>query len=192
MSRSSSDFKPKFGQPGVFTGFVGGIAWHSSHHRANRAGLGRFEPQQTYSVTMVTKHGTQSNSKSARRLFAVPTNVGPRTMPNYSALLPQGIYTLSNGIRVFAGTVADPFFIDLGAVFDSLNFRRPRRRRLPASIDGDDHNNYAPNTAGRLQREQHRAGSPHHDADGQTDRCMPRAMPRLSSARWATTSRQKV
>ena len=26
-------------------------------------------------------------------------------------------------ISVFAGTVADPFFIDLGAAFDSFNFR---------------------------------------------------------------------
>ena len=26
-------------------------------------------------------------------------------------------------MRVFAGTVDDPFFIDLGAAFDSLNFR---------------------------------------------------------------------
>src|SRR5260370_28906093 len=40
-----------------------------------------------------------------------------------STLVSQGIYTLSNGIRVFAGTVDDPFFIDLGAAFDSLNFR---------------------------------------------------------------------
>jgi hypothetical protein len=44
-------------------------------------------------------------------------------MPDYAALRHQGIYTLSNGIRVFAGTVSDPFFIDLGGFFDSLNFR---------------------------------------------------------------------
>ena len=55
---------------------------------------------------------------------AVPSNVGPRTMPNYAQLRSQGVYTLYNGIRVFAGTVADPFYIDLGAVFDSLNMRK--------------------------------------------------------------------
>ena len=44
-------------------------------------------------------------------------------MPNYPALAAEGIYSLGNGIRVFAGTVDDPFFIDLGAAFDSLNFR---------------------------------------------------------------------
>lgn len=54
-------------------------------------------------------------------LFAVPSNAGPRTMPNYTALAQQGIYTLPGGARVFAGTVDDPFYIDLGGAFDSLN-----------------------------------------------------------------------
>jgi hypothetical protein len=66
-------------------------------------------------------------------------------MPNYPALVQQGIYTLDNGIRVFAGTVADPFFIDLGGVFDSLNLRASVGPVLSAAVDGDDHNNYAPN-----------------------------------------------
>ncbi len=78
--------------------------------------------RQTYTVTMVTKHGTQQIG-AGQTLFAVPSNVGPRTMPNYNALCAQGIYNLPNSISVFAGTVADPFFIDLGAAFDSLNFR---------------------------------------------------------------------
>ena len=42
-------------------------------------------------------------------------------MPNYPALAKQGIFSLGNGMRVFAGTVDDPFFIDLGGAFDSLN-----------------------------------------------------------------------
>jgi hypothetical protein len=66
-------------------------------------------------------------------------------MPNYPALMQQGIYTLYNGVRVFAGTVADPFFIDLGGVFDSLNLRKSVAPVLSAAVDGDDHNNYAPN-----------------------------------------------
>jgi hypothetical protein len=49
-------------------------------------------------------------------------------MPNYPALAAQGIYTDSaTGIRVFAGQRAETFYIDLGAVFDTLNLRR----RLP-------------------------------------------------------------
>jgi len=48
---------------------------------------------------------------------------------------------------VFAGTVADPFFIDLGAAFDSLNFRMAVGGGvLTSAVDSDDHHNYAPNT----------------------------------------------
>jgi hypothetical protein len=78
-------------------------------------------------------------------LIAVPTNVGPRTMPNYPALAQQGIYSLGNGIRVFAGTVDDPFYIDLGAAFDSLNFRTGAGGGvLSAAADATDGVNTAP------------------------------------------------
>lgn len=57
-------------------------------------------------------------------LFAVPTNAGPRTM-NYTALFNEGIYEVSggkcSGIKVWAGTADDPFWIDLGGTFDTLN-----------------------------------------------------------------------
>jgi hypothetical protein len=46
-------------------------------------------------------------------------------MPNYPALAAQGVHNLDGGIRVFAGQRQDPFYIDLGGVFDSLNLRRP-------------------------------------------------------------------
>jgi hypothetical protein len=58
-------------------------------------------------------------------LIAVPSNVGPRTMPDYEALAAQGLYEVDNGVRVFAGQRDDPFYIDLGAVFDTLNLRAP-------------------------------------------------------------------
>lgn len=80
--------------------------------------------RQTYTVTMVQGDvRTELTSGAGGSLIAVPSNVGPRTMPNYPALASQGIYTLTNGVRCFAGTVDDPFYIDLGAAFDSLNFR---------------------------------------------------------------------
>ena len=44
-------------------------------------------------------------------------------MPNYADLMSQGIYDLDQGVRVFAGTTDDAFYIDLGAAFDRLNFR---------------------------------------------------------------------
>lgn len=78
--------------------------------------------RQTYTVTMVSEGRRRVLS---RGLFAVPSNVGPRTMPDYEALVQQGIYELRDGARVFAGQRDDPFYIDLGAVFDTLNLREP-------------------------------------------------------------------
>ena len=66
------------------------------------------------------------------------------TMPNYHDLFRQGIYDLGDGVRVFAGTVDDPFYIDLGAAFDSLNFRMGVGGVLSAAEDADDTHNYAP------------------------------------------------
>ncbi len=83
--------------------------------------------RQSYSVTMIKNApgGAQRvNLAEGRNLFAVPSNVGPRTMPNYDALAAQGMYDLGNGVKVFAGQRNDPFYIDLGAVFDTLNLRR--------------------------------------------------------------------
>jgi uncharacterized protein DUF4331 len=78
--------------------------------------------RQTYTVTMV-KNGHRT--VLGKDLIAVPSNVGPRTMPDYESLADQGLYEVKNGIRVFAGQRDDPFYIDLGAVFDTLNLRAP-------------------------------------------------------------------
>ena len=86
---------------------------------AGSEGLGL---RQTYTVTMF-RNGKKT--VLGQDLIAVPSNVGPRTMPDYEALAAQGIYEVKNGIRVFAGQRDDPFYIDLGAVFDTLNLRAP-------------------------------------------------------------------
>jgi hypothetical protein len=54
------------------------------------------------------------------------------------------VFNLANNVRVFAGTVDDPFYIDLGAAFDSLNFRMGVGGILSAAVDADDTHNYAP------------------------------------------------
>jgi hypothetical protein len=80
--------------------------------------------RQTYTVTEI-RHGYRTELFSGRTLVAVPSNVGPATMPDYPDLAAQGIYVDSaTGIRVFAGQRAETFYIDLGAVFDTLNLRR--------------------------------------------------------------------
>jgi hypothetical protein len=138
-------FKSEINSPGLFTGFVGGLVGIPPITALDGPGSQGLSERQSYTVTMVNGPDVQPLG-SGGTLYTVPTNVGPRTMPNYPALRQQGIYTLSNGIRVFAGTVSDPFFIDLGANFDSLNYRQATGGGvLAAAIDADDKNNYAPN-----------------------------------------------
>jgi len=59
-------------------------------------------------------------------LSVAPPNQGPKSTPMYEATLGQpSVFTLANGMRVFAGPRDDAFFFDSGATFDYLNFRSP-------------------------------------------------------------------
>ena len=106
-------------------------------------GLGQ---RQSYTVTMV-KNGiaTPILNSTGGPFYAVPANVGPRTM-NYSALFTQATYSTNvAGVKVFSGTVDDPFFIDLGAAFDTANFRFGAGGGvLSAAQDAFDNTNTAP------------------------------------------------
>jgi Domain of unknown function (DUF4331) len=81
--------------------------------------------RQTYTVKMIKNGvGTQITNADGTPFFAVPANAGPRTI-DYAALYQAGAYTKLDaaGLSVFAGTVDDPFFIDLGGTFDTANLR---------------------------------------------------------------------
>jgi hypothetical protein len=96
--------------------------------------------RQTYSVTEI-RRGKRTELFKGSKLIAVPSNVGPATMPDYAALAAQGIYSdATTGIRVFAGQRAETFYIDLGAVFDTLNLRR----YLPSLTAAEDVDNVNP------------------------------------------------
>jgi hypothetical protein len=81
-------------------------------------------------------------------LSVAPPNTGPKGTPNYETNLGQpSIFTLSNGMRVFAGPRDDAFYFDSGATFDYLNFRAPAPvlsssydhspgAKFPAAVDG--------------------------------------------------------
>ena len=148
--------------PGVFTGFVGAGAGINAPANSpapvppgtpivppaitalDGPGAAGLSLRQTYSVTMIN-NGVATPLTNGSPLYAVPSNVGPRTMPNYPALAAQGIYDLGGGVKVFAGTVDDPFYIDLGAAFDSLNFRPSAGGGvLSAAADANDNTNIAP------------------------------------------------
>ncbi len=75
---------------------------------------------QTYAVTEVRG---KSHDTLGRRLATPPVNIGPRSTPAYDTLHAAAVHTLSNGVRVFAGQVDDPFFVDLGSVFDLAGLR---------------------------------------------------------------------
>lgn len=106
---------------------------------AGSEGLGL---RQNYTVTMSKRIGAgiAQTTELGSGLFAVPSNVGPRTMPNYAALADQGVYSLAGGVRVFAGQRQDPFYIDLGGAFDTLNLRRTPPLLTAAEDATDDVN----------------------------------------------------
>ena len=156
-------FSTEIRAPGVFTAFVGagnGIPAPANSPAPVAPGTPLIPPaitaldgpgsegfslRQRYTVSLVTGH---ENTKLAEGLIAVPTNVGSRTMPDYAKLVQQGIYEIGKGITVFAGTVDDPFWIDLGATFDSVNLRQlPNGSGIPAVLtkeqDADDTRNFA-------------------------------------------------
>jgi hypothetical protein len=59
-------------------------------------------------------------------LSVAPPNLGPKSTPQYETNFGQpSVFTLSNGMRVFAGPRDDAFYFDSGATFDTLNFRAP-------------------------------------------------------------------
>ena len=140
-------FNTELRLPTVFTGFVGGIDGFPQITSLSGQGSEGLGIRQTYTVTMV-KNGKSTSLNGGKTLYAVPSNVGPLTMPNYSSLFSQGIYKLGEGVTVWAGTADDPFFIDLGAAFDSLNFRSGVGPVLSQAIDDDNTHNYAPDAVG--------------------------------------------
>ena len=116
--------------------------------------------RQSYTVTMIDfKHSDKwgSGKKKATHItnadgspfFAVPVNAGPRTV-DYDALFDAAVYQDLNvdGVSVFAGTVDDPFFIDLGGAFDTANFRA-LENGIPGVLTEDedsDNKNFASDT----------------------------------------------
>jgi hypothetical protein len=60
----------------------------------------------------------------ARNLPVGPNNTGSKNFPNYDAVGNQAIRSLPGGAKVFVGQRDDPFFVDLGATFDSVHLRK--------------------------------------------------------------------
>ena len=151
-------------------------------------GLGQ---RQRYSVRAFSGHKRADLfSTDGSPLYAVPTNVGPRTM-DYVSLFNQGIYDLPGGIKVFAGTTDDAFWVDLGGAFDTFNVRSAvapgvltaAQDAAPENVAADTVSGYAVNTlaveipVSLLTR---------------TGRVEPATSPAATIGVWGTTSRPRV
>jgi hypothetical protein len=81
---------------------------------------------QRYSVVRETfRRGRKTGEKAiARGVPVAPSDVGPKTFPNYGALASAAVHGLAGGGKVFAGQREDPFFVDLGSTFDAINLRK--------------------------------------------------------------------
>lgn len=75
---------------------------------------------QSYRVTRVEGRRSRVLGTGLR---STPVNIGPRSTPNYGSLVQAAVNELPGGIKVFAGQGDDPFFVDLGSVFDLAGLR---------------------------------------------------------------------
>ena len=95
------------------------------------ARLGQQNQKNTYTLER-SNDGGENFATIVRDGYVPPQNVGPRTISGgaglmaggYSELFAQGITTADSGERVFAGSTDDPFFVDLGGIFDLGNSPR--------------------------------------------------------------------
>jgi len=80
--------------------------------------------KESYEIVRETfnSRGRRTAARSLGKNFrAAPSNVGPKTMPDYEGLWRQAVKPLRGGGQVFAGQRDDAFFIPLDRVFDSVN-----------------------------------------------------------------------
>jgi hypothetical protein len=150
--------------------------------------------RQTYTATMLRQGEPPvllSNGDGSP-FFAVPANAGPRTM-DYDALFSAGTYALPNGISLFAGTTDDAFWIDLGAAFDTANFRTlgsgvpgvltPAEDASASNLASDTVSGFAVNTI---------AVEVPIEMLTSTGKIEPATSAAATIGVWGTTSRQKV
>jgi Domain of unknown function (DUF4331) len=147
--------------------------------------------RQRYSVRAFS--GTQQFnlfSTDGRPLYAVPTNVGPRTM-DYVSLFNQGIYNLPAGIKVFAGTTDDAFWVDLGGTFDTVNLRSSVAPGVLNATQDAANENFAADTVSGYAVNTLAIEIPVNLLT-RTGRVEPATSPAATIGVWGTTSRPRV
>jgi Domain of unknown function (DUF4331) len=105
-------FESRIGNPDTFlynTGPIGSL------------GDSSWNLRQFYTVARVEngEHG----KVLGEGLACPPCNIGPRSTPNYPSLAQEAVHSLTSGETVFAGQRNDPFFVDIGSIFDLADLR---------------------------------------------------------------------
>ena len=72
------------------------------------------------------KHG-QVRQALCNDIPVAPANTGPKTVPDYAKVQAGAVRGLPGGGKTFVGPSDDPFFVDLGAIFDGINIDKPGR-----------------------------------------------------------------
>ena len=102
--------------------------------------LGKQNLKNTYTLERSTDGGA-SFQTIVQNGVVPPPNIGPRSIsspvglnvPKYENLYESAITTASTGEKVFAGPVDDPFFVDLGGIFDLGDAPRTTKGTLPSA-----------------------------------------------------------
>jgi len=113
-------FQTKIANPGSFLYNGGPVTYDAKSGSYTNLNL-----VQTYTVRKITKDakGGTVVKTIGRNLLTPPNNVGPRSTPDYESLVAPAIHSFKDGTRVFAGQRDDPFFADVGGIFDLIGFR---------------------------------------------------------------------
>ena len=111
----SFKFKTEVVDPTTFLAATGPITSLGDPH---------YNVRQFYDIYRHTGPGEDIGTLIASHLPVPPNNIGPVSTPNYDTLATAAISTLPNGGKVFAGQRDDPFFVDLGGVFDLATIRQ--------------------------------------------------------------------
>ncbi|MCY7351221.1 MAG: DUF4331 domain-containing protein, partial [Cytophagaceae bacterium] len=105
--------------------------------------LGKENLKTTYTCER-SMDGGQSFTTILANGIVPPPNIGPRSIENrtvglgaasYEELVQKAIATASTGEKIFCGPVDDPFFVDLGGIFDIGNVRQNSGRDAVAKFN---------------------------------------------------------
>ena len=104
---------------------------------------------QTYDMNLVVHFaGFHFPFAIGTNLPTPPDNIGPRSTPNYDALAAAAVTCFPancgvGSIKTFAGQRDDPFFVDLGSVFDLAGLRPFNSLHAIPGVDGPGHDGVA-------------------------------------------------